>query len=973
MNKLEGEVQMNTSKKPGHTRPTGTRSAVEFSLTATGCALLMLAVTGSARSQTPEETTEASDEQELETVEITGIRRGIEDAIELKRESFSIVEAISAEDIGKLPDTSIAESISRLPGITSQRAEGRASAISLRGTDPGFTTALLNGREQVSTGDNRNIEFDQYPSELLSAVVVYKTPDAQLVGQGLAGTIDLRTTRPLNFGRRAMAFNIRGEQNSHDDLGADADEKGYRISASYINQFFDDRFGIAIGVARLESPLATQGAGTYEPWHANGTPNAGGGNPTGVVNPGVGPGVFITDGMKVRTDMGTNRRDGAMAVLEWRPNESFASTLDLYYTDREQEDNARSLEVNLGGYPAPCCDGTFPNGTVFGYSNPTIVDNTVVAATLNQRVPLARNFLFKTQDEIVAAGWNSKWSMGEWTFAGDLSYSYATRDEQQYETNAQYAPVTGGPAGSPRNVYDTGQFQISNNDMPSLSFALNYADPTNVQVGPTIYGGGYSKIPYVTDELNSARFDVGRSLGGWFAGFVAGVNYADRTKDKFQPEGGLSTLGNGYFQIAPQHLLEPTNVSYANAGSALAWDVPGVLAAYYQPIVYGTPTTPGFDYLIGKNWTVEEKVTTAFVKGNLDHDLSSSVTLRGNIGVQVVETDQSSEAFRKDSVTNTVLPFTDGKKYTDVLPAINLGFMLPNEQAVRVGVARELARARMDQLKASKEEGAGLVAGIVTPSGSGGNPQLDPWRANAFDVSYEKYFGTNAYVSVAAFYKDLKTYIFNQTEQDHDFSAFVATLPPCFQGTPPNCPPVVAVGPQSTPRNGNGGSLKGLEFALSLTGEMFTEALSGFGTILSISQTDSSITVQDPPGNNFLTGNNLGNIPLPGLSETVWNATLYYEKAGFSARVATRARSKYIGEVTNFANDRSFKYVKGDQITDAQLGYEFVEGSLQGLSLLFQVNNVTNEPYIAYAVSETRQQDFQQYGRQFLVGVNYRL
>jgi len=151
-------------------------------------------------------------EEPIEEVVVTGIRRGIRDAIEVKRQSGSIVEAISAEDIGKLPDTSIADSISRLPGLTSQRAEGRASAISLRGTDPGFTTALLNGREQVSTGDNRSIEFDQYPSELLSSVVVYKTPDAQLVGQGLAGTIDMRTTRPLEYGRRAIVFNIRGER-----------------------------------------------------------------------------------------------------------------------------------------------------------------------------------------------------------------------------------------------------------------------------------------------------------------------------------------------------------------------------------------------------------------------------------------------------------------------------------------------------------------------------------------------------------------------------------------------------------------------------------------------------------------------------------------------------------------------------------------------------------------------------------------
>jgi TonB-dependent receptor len=953
---------MKIFRKQGHVRPAGIRPAAEISLTATGCALLMLATTGTARSQAAEPAaTQASDQKDLATVVVSGIRHGIEDAIALKRDSSSIVEAISAEDIGKLPDTSIAESISRLPGLTSQRAEGRASAISLRGTDPGFTTALLNGREQVSTGDNRSIEFDQYPSELLSAVVVYKTPDAQLVGQGLAGTIDLRTTRPLDYARRAVVFNIRGERNSHTDLGADATEKGYRASFSYIDQFFDGRFGITFGVARLDSPLATQGSGTYEPWHANGTPGPN-------VNPGVGSDVFITDGMKVRTDMGKNRRDGAMAAFQWRPNDSFSSTLDLYYTRRNQKDNARSLEVNLGGYPAPCCDGSFPGGTVFGYSNPTISDNTVVAATLNKRVPLARNFLFNTRDRIAAAGWNNTWLAGEWTFAGDVSYSKATRDEQQFETNAQYAPLTNAPAGAPRNIYDTGTFQVSANGMPSLTFGLNYADPTKVQVGPTIYGAGYSKIPHVTDELKSARVDVARTLTGWFTGFATGFNYADRTKDKFQPEGGLATLGDAYFQIAPEHLLTPTNVSYAGAGTALAWDVPGVLAAYYKPIVYGTPTTPGFDYLIGKNWKVREKVGTAFVKGNLEHELSSSVTLKGNIGLQVVRTDQGSQAFYKDNSTNTVVPIDDGKKFTDVLPAINLAFMLPERQAIRLGLARELARPRMDQLKASSEFGYSSTTG--QPAGSGGHPQLDPWRADAFDLSYEKYFGTSAYVSLAGFYKKLKSYIFNSVDGQFDYSSFLATLPPGYFA-PGVTPPTT--GTFSQPVNGSGGSLKGLELSVSLTGEMLTDKLSGFGTILSIAQTSSGITIQDPPGNNFLTGNGLGNIPLPGLSKTVWNATVYYEKAGFSARVATRSRSKYIGEVTNFANDRSFKYVKGDQITDAQLGYEFSEGRFQGVSVLFQVNNLTNEPYVAYAVTETRQQDFQEYGRQFLLGVNYRL
>ena len=194
----------------------------------------------------------APEDKVLEEVVVTGIRASIDSAVAVKEQSMSIVEAISAEDIGKLPDTSIAESISRLPGLTSQRAEGRASAVSLRGTDPGFTTTLMNGREQVSTGDNRSIEYDQYPSELIGSVVVYKTPDAQLMGQGLAGTIDLRTVRPLDYDKRAVVLNLRGEQNSNDDIGADSDDQGYRASFSYIDQFMDGKLGFAIGYAHLD-------------------------------------------------------------------------------------------------------------------------------------------------------------------------------------------------------------------------------------------------------------------------------------------------------------------------------------------------------------------------------------------------------------------------------------------------------------------------------------------------------------------------------------------------------------------------------------------------------------------------------------------------------------------------------------------------------------------------------------------------
>jgi len=911
---------------------------------------------------------------DLEEVTVSGIRAGIEDAIEAKRESGSIVEAVSAEDIGKLPDTSIAESISRLPGLTSQRAEGRASAISLRGTDPGFTTALLNGREQVSTGDNRSVEFDQYPSELLSSVLVYKTPDSQLVGQGLAGTIDLRTVRPLDYGRRAMVLNLRGEMNSNDDLGADSDDQGYRASFSFIDQFRGGTVGLAIGYAHLDSPLATRGFGTYEPWNASGGGGAidCGGVAGGCLNnPGVAPGNYTTNGMKVRADMGSTVRDGVMAALQIEASDSYSTIIDLYYSTMEQTNNARSLEVNLGGYPGPCCDGAgnagdFAPGTVFGYSDTTVENDTIVAGTLNSVVPLARNFLFETDDEIFAGGWRNEFRLGNaWTLVADLSYSKATRKQDQFEINAQYEPLP-STSPAPRNIYDTGTFELrGTNDMPSLSFAQDYADATQVQVGPTIYGAGYTKAPEVEDELTSFRFDAIRSAEmGWFESTSFGVNYSERTKDKISPESGLGTIGNGYFQVESQYLLDPMDLGYADAGEALAWNVRGVLDAYYNPIVYGDPNT--LPYLAPKYWDVKEEVWTGMLRGNLYHEISDSVTLRGNAGVQVVHTDQSSSsflaayAFTPDQV---VLEVSGGETYTDVLPQINLAFLLSDSQAIRVGIAQEMARARMDQLKATEESGYNSATGI--PGGSGGNPELDPWRAWALDVSYERYFGENkGYVSVAGFYKDLDTYIYTQVDPNHDFSELLAATPPGYfaPGVVPQ-----STGSFSLPVNGSGGYLYGFEFAASVPFDLFSEAMDGFGAIVSYSYTKSDIEIAGSISSVAST-----NIPLPGLSEDVWNATLYYEKHGFGARVATRYRSEYIGEVTNFANDRALRYVNADMITDLQVSYLFSTGMLDGLQLLFQVNNLTNEPYIAYSEDKSRLLDYQEYGTQYLLGVNYK-
>lgn len=201
----------------------------------------------------------------LDAIVVTGIAGSIENALKTKENANNIVEAISAEDIGKLPDASIAESLARLPGLATQRVDGRADQISIRGLSPDFAGTTLNGREQATIGENRGVEFDQYPAELISGAVVYKTPDASLIGQGLSGTMDLHTLHPLDLPNRAIAANLRGEYttNGKQNPGTDTGNLGHRASFSYVDQFLDHTLGLAVGFAQLDSPIQEK---QYQAW-----------------------------------------------------------------------------------------------------------------------------------------------------------------------------------------------------------------------------------------------------------------------------------------------------------------------------------------------------------------------------------------------------------------------------------------------------------------------------------------------------------------------------------------------------------------------------------------------------------------------------------------------------------------------------------------------------------------------------------
>jgi iron complex outermembrane receptor protein len=881
----------------------------------------------------------AAPADDLEEVVVTGIRHAIETAVATKKQSDSIVESISAEDIGKLPDTSIADSISRLPGLAAQRVNGRASVISIRGLAPRYGATLLNGREMVSTGDNRSVEYDQFPSELINSATVYKTPDGTLIGQGLSGTLNMQTVRPLDVHGRQAAINARGNWNSNGQLNADTTDKGGRFSASYVNQYLDNTLGVALGYAYLNTPNQEK---HYKSWwwadqgvwgsagHLQGTP----------------AGSVALQGFEAGAASTQQIRQGLMSVIEYKPTEDLTTMVDLYYSNFNQTENRRTLMSDFAPW----------NGTVVTNATTTPYEGNVMwtGGNLSGVKPVDLSTLNKRHDGIFSAGWNTQLKTGEWTSVLDLSYSSAVRHEQDAE-------LSGGALGtvSLNNI----SINLTNTGRTVLTPSIDYTNPAQNLLGdPEGWGrDGRSQFPHVKDEIKSIRLGSGRDFNSFFSHLDFGANYSVRTKDMNRTEVYYNLLNNrAPVAVSSDLLLSPTGLSFGGIPTGvLAYNFYGVLGKYYSSAV-----PVALDQAPGRIWNIDEKITTVFSKLSLHSE--GRIPVGGNIGLQVVHANQTSTGIDWVPTVGTVAAhpanISGGASYTDILPSLNLNFRFPADIIARLGFAKTLARPNMEDMRAgfsgiSVSDGSN--GGPKAWSGNGGNPGLEPWRADAYDFSLEKYFGKRSYVSAAYFYKNLKNFVYTQNIA-FDFTGFP---------NPTNNVPVSNIGRLNTLANGHGGLVAGAELAISLDLGLFTPVLDGFGMQLNGSDTRSSLHEE----------NNL-NKPLDGLSGQVTNVTAFYEKYGFSARVSQRHRSRFVTTVRGTFGDNVPSSIEAESVIDLQLGYAFETGAAKGLSVLFQVNNAKDEPYrtrvgIASGSPDpntTLPERYTTYGREFLLGVNYK-
>lgn len=873
-----------------------------------------------------------SENGELDEVVVKGYRRSLQNSFALKEDSQQIIEVITAEDIGKLPDVSIAESLARLPGLAAQRLNGRGQVISVRGLSPDFSTALFNGREQVSVGDNRGVEFDQYPSELLSGVVVYKTPDASLLGQGLAGTSDLQSIRPLAQSDRVLALNLRYIV-SDEALNSDGDDDGYRLNATYVDKFLDDTLGVAVGFASLNSP-------------SQGTEFRGWGYPD--VN-----GNLVLGGHDSLVRTSTLERDAMMAVIEYQPSDRVAHTFDLYYSKFEETDLLRGVEGGLqwsGAQLQPgfnATDGFVNNGTYTGVKY------------------VVRNDVESRDADLFAVGYKFDYQISDqWSATVDLSHSSVDRKDQILESYSGLGPSDEGYVG-------VANFQVSGSGAFFSGNNINYNDRSQFSLtDPLGWGGGapqgqqvgYLNQPSIEDTLNQITISAERSLDGPFSSIEVGANFKNREKSKIADEFILDLPGNTRDNPIRTGAL-PTqsgiaDLSFLGLGNLATYDPRDVLNSGGFQLLRNTNA----DVAI-KSWVVEEDVLTGYVQVGLDTEVFGK-SLAGNFGVQVIRTDQESRALGADSANTAIsAPLVGGKKFTEVLPSLNLIYSVAENQYLKFGLARTMARPRMDEMRVSRQFSFNpQLVNSTDPNmspwgGSGGNPELDPWLANSLDLSYEWYFADRAgYMALAYFYKDLDSYVFN-TNELVDFTPLLGQIG--------NFQPVQTSGFLNRPVNGEGGKVDGFEAALTLTSEMFTDALPGLGLTINYTSTDSSVKA-DPSDEDTIT--------LPGLSDEVWNATLFYEIGGFSARVSQRYRSDFLGEIQGFGAGREFRTVAEESIVDAQVSYEIQEGRYAGLTFYLQGNNLNDEPFVTYNSQDDSRQivNYEKYGPTYLIGASYK-
>ena len=887
--------------------------------------------------------------QQLESVTVTGIRASLEQSLNVKRNADTRVEVISAEDIGKMPDKNVADSLQRVPGVTISSAGANEGGfdendrVSMRGTSPSLTQTLINGHN-VASGDwfilnqtgtvGRSVSYTLLPSELVKRVTVHKSSQASDIEGGVVGTVNIETFKPLDF-KKALTF-----EGSLGAVYAQQPKKTDPQVSGLVNWKNEQgTLGVMVQAFSETRHLRRDGQELlgYEQIAA--------GSPVAVAHPDLA-GVWYPRMIGSALFEQKRERTGGLIDVQFKPSNDLVFDLSGFTSEMKAANYNRNYMlwnthfINQGQGQAPDAGYVVRNNTLVE-ANFSPIGNTQYGVYDQISRPDAKadsSFLnldtnWRVSDKLMLSsklgtsqghGKTPTQDVAEWNTGIGSGGGYALHGVGAADWNLGNTN-TASPAGVPLgwifgdqnvNVKDKenwaqidGEYQIEAGALTSLKFGARFNDHKRSSAGVIGQGPGC-----IAPNGSVQPFD-------WSQQYWCPVGTQSPADPANFPTGGFQSypgnFGNGLGGSFPRNIWYYT---------------PDQLAAYNR---LTNRSADGTREDWNSEYALKERNLATYVQGNLEGQ-----GWRGNVGVRLVQTREkvtnnlAVDATTPGAITTSAfgpfLPVTVEHTYTDVLPSANITIDLKKDLLARFAISRTMTRPDYSALAGFVSLTPPAAQGAVG-SGTGGNPDLKPIRSTNIDATIEWYFAPKALLSASAFYMDLSSYV-GYGQVNKQYMTYSATTPQGFLAD------YVLTVPVNT-----SGKVKGFEIG-------YQQPIAGnFGI-------DVNYTYADAKESN--------GSPLVGASKNTYNLGVYFENDRFNARVAYNYRSAFYSGL-----DRSTAFYQAavDNVA-ASLGFKVSDN----FSITFDAHNLNNAKLKYYALNEDQPRSIYQSGRQYYLNARFK-
>jgi len=980
-----------------------TRSATtsrRFVLPATSLIAIAAALTaGPTFAQGADDAEQAAGTSDvLEEITVTGIRGSFGRSLDAKRGASQIVDAISAEEVGKFPDTNIAEALQRITGVAIDRSGGEGQFITVRGLGPEFNAVLLNGRTIATDNDGREFSFDVLAADIIQSAQVFKTAAPNLQSGGIGSVVNITTGRPLDRPGTHFTFSASGQ---FDTLREDFSPE-YTGVASWTDK--SERFGVFVGASysnrRSQEDSSFTGGFALRDGSTNpgdiivAAPESSTGLDASALEPM--PASRVQERLVFSRDVQNRERITINGAVQFRPVENLTFTVDGLYTRFDIDSFATQFS---GFFSPPFIDPVIDeNGTTVSFSRPSVDflnRNPAIADT----VGLSQNDNFITSNNRLAktylVGGNVEWQANDrWSFYADISASNAKRDGTNpfvvLGALAETSPLAQLPDPDSGGIPTLTNLTALTD--PTIQ-RLHFTEVTRTKVDDEVFelraGGAWDvdRGPLSTISFGAFRTDrdkqrdlfdntVAPTLGDGsvtaaqifcaFCGYT--VPFDTSILEEFSLGGFLNGVPGSeavpptiFTSTFEQAFAQYNNLANISDPRRLGGNTEGLLSILNDPDVdplFGI-YTPTFNP--GGSFMVDEKVTAVYFNSQWEGDLDGTLPWSADIGFRFAVTETTSRGvdrpvteFREtpgDTQLEVVFgPATEvsiKNRYVNFLPSINFKAQPTDDTVLRFGFSKTVTRPTMTSLGVANTFGGRSNA----PVSSGGNPSLTAFESNNFDVSFEWYFGDISYVSIAGFHKNLGNFIEVQTTPVVN----PVTFPAGNAGRTED--EVIDVTFQDTrARNGQTGSISGLEVAVQKTLDFLP--WDGFGIGANYTFVTSDIDREQ--------GAAVSDCDFNGLSPNTFNVSGFYERGRLQARLAYNYRDEFLVQcLAEFSEPRqreSFGQVDFSVAFDVN---DYVQVFAEGI-------NITSADARDFSRFRNRFLEFSDTGSRFTLGARTR-